>query len=160
MDREETLTFSKFETPLGDMIAIGDETSLYFLGFQDGASWERMATIPGSTPPIQQVKTELHEYFQGRRREFETPLSPLGTPFQKTVWDHLRKIPFGQTRSYAALAQSIQKPTAFRAAAQANGANPIVILIPCHRVINSDGKLGGYSSGLQRKEWLLKHESR
>jgi O-6-methylguanine DNA methyltransferase len=107
------------------------------------------------------IMRELEAYFAGIIQEFKTPLflfSLIGSPFQKRVWEELQKIPRGETRSYAEIAKAIGKPSAFRAVALANGANQIAIVIPCHRVINSNGDLGGYGGGIKRKEWLLKHE--
>ncbi len=162
------LTTSQIDTPLGTLLAIGDDVALYLLEFVEKKALEReierlqqkmkSSLIPGKTKPIKQIESELEQYFSGKLSDFKTPLVPIGSPFQKRVWEELQKIPFGETRSYAEMAQAIGKPTAFRAAASANGANQFVIVIPCHRVINSNGALGGYSCGLHRKEWLLKHE--
>ncbi len=164
------LKASWIDTPLGPMLAVADEEALYLLEFVDRRGLEKeierlrkrakLPIIPGKTAPIEQIEAELKEYFSGNLREFKTPLCPIGSPFQKRVWEELQKIPFGQTRSYAKIAAAIEKPTAFRAVALANGANQFAIVIPCHRVINSDGALGGYGGGIQRKEWLLKHERR
>jgi AraC family transcriptional regulator of adaptative response/methylated-DNA-[protein]-cysteine methyltransferase len=97
-------------------------------------------------------------YFSGVNHEFITPLALLGSPFQVQVWEELIRIPKGETRSYAQLASAIGRPSAYRAVARANGANQIAIVIPCHRVINSSGELGGYGGGIKRKQWLLDHE--
>jgi AraC family transcriptional regulator of adaptative response/methylated-DNA-[protein]-cysteine methyltransferase len=158
----------QLETPLGPMVAIGDETALYLLEFPDQKHAERAkkhlqektnSTIqPGLTEPIRKIKEELAQYFEGKLREFKTPLFSLGSPFQKKVWEELKKIPYGETRSYGETAANIKKPTAFRAVANANGANRFAIVIPCHRVINTNGGLGGYGGGLDRKTWLLEHE--
>ena len=94
-------------------------------------------------------------YFEGKRQDFKTPLFLLGSPFQKRVWEELMKISPGKTRSYAEIAMAIGKPTAYRAVANANGANQLAIVIPCHRVINSNGELGGYGGGIARKKWLI-----
>lgn len=158
----------QLETPLGPMIAIGDETALYVLEFSDQKNAERVikhiqektksTILPGLTEPIRKIKEELAQYFEGKLREFKTPLFSLGSPFQKKVWEELKKIPYGETRSYGETARNIKKPTAFRAVANANGANRFAIVIPCHRVINTDGNLGGYGGGIDRKTWLLNHE--
>lgn len=103
---------------------------------------------------------QLDEYFRGTRKKFSLTLLPQGTPFQKLVWQQLRRIPYGQTVSYGDVARAIGKPQAFRAVGGANNKNPIGIIIPCHRVIGSDDKLVGYGSGVWRKEWLLNHEKR
>ncbi len=104
------------------------------------------------------VQHELAEYFSGKRVNFDVTVEPDGTIFQKQVWEEMSKIPFGETATYADIAKRIDRPEAWRAVANACGANPIVIIIPCHRVVGSYGKLGGYSGGLERKQWLLAHE--
>ncbi len=101
---------------------------------------------------------QMDEYFIGTRKKFSLKLLLEGTPFQKQVWRELRRIPYGKAVSYGDIARSIGKPRAFRATGNANNKNPIVIIIPCHRVIGADGSLVGYGSGIWRKEWLLKHE--
>lgn len=98
---------------------------------------------------------QLNEYFAGERTTFDVPIELIGTPFQIQVWQELRNIKYGQTRSYAQQAQSLARPEAIRAVANANGCNQIAIIVPCHRVIGSDGKLVGYAGGLVRKKWLL-----
>lgn len=156
------------DTPLGPMLAIANEEALYLLEFVERRGLEReverlrhrtkSAIIPGRTAPIDSIEKELRDYFDGMLREFKTVLYFLGSPFQKRVWEELRKIPCGETRSYSDIAIAIGKPTACRAVAQANGANQLAIVIPCHRVINMNGTVGGYGGGVARKEWLLKHE--
>jgi len=162
------LKASWVDTPLGHMIAIGDEKNLYLLEFVDRRGLEReieklrkktqSAIIPGSTPPIVSIEKELAQYFSGKLTAFTTPLFYLGSPFQQRVWEELQKIPYGQTRSYSDQANAIGMPTARRAVARANGCNQLAIIIPCHRVINANGELGGYAGGLARKQWLLQHE--
>lgn len=156
------------DTPLGPMIAIADEDALYLLEFVDRRGLEReierlrqrtkSAIIPGHTQPISSIEKELGLYFAGKLTTFSTPLFFLGSPFQKQVWEALKQIPYGQTRSYTDIAKAIGKPTAFRAVAAANGANQIAIVIPCHRVVNTNGDLGGYGGGITRKQWLINHE--
>jgi methylated-DNA-[protein]-cysteine S-methyltransferase len=102
---------------------------------------------------------QLGEYFEGKRKEFDIPISSAGTPFQQVVWEKLREIPYGETITYGELAQQIGDPDAARAVGTANGANPISVIIPCHRVIGGTGKLVGYAGGLWRKQWLLEHEA-
>jgi len=158
------------DTPVGPMLAIADDEGLYLLEFLGRRGLEReierlrtklqAAIIPGSTQPIEQIQQELELYFSGKLQQFKTPLKRLGSPFQKTVWQALERIPFGETCSYAELATAIGKPTACRAVANANGANQLAIVIPCHRVINTGGKLGGYGGGIDRKIWLLEHEKK
>ena len=162
------LKASWIDTPLGPMIAIADERALYLLEFVDRRGLEReverlrkktkSAIIPGSTESITSIEDELKKYFEGSLTEFKTPLAFLGSPFQKRVWEELKKIPFGETRAYSELANKIGQPTAFRAVANANGANQFAIIIPCHRVINTNGELGGYGGGMIRKKWLINHE--
>lgn len=156
------------DTPLGPMIAIADEQTLYLLEFVDRRGLEReierlrqktkSAIIPGDTPAIHLIKKEIEQYFDGKLKTFKTPLCLLGSPFQKEVWNELRKIPPGETRTYSQIAEAIGKRYAFRAVAQANGANQLAIVIPCHRVINANGELGGYGGGVSRKNWLINHE--
>lgn len=156
------------DTRLGPMIAIADEESLYILEFVDRRGLEReierlrektrSALIPGITPPISSIERELSQYFDGTLEQFKTPLRLLGTPFERRVWDELMKIPPGETRSYSDISTAIGQPSAFRAVARANGSNQLAIVIPCHRVINANGELGGYGGGLARKKWLIEHE--
>jgi AraC family transcriptional regulator of adaptative response/methylated-DNA-[protein]-cysteine methyltransferase len=158
------------DTPLGPMTAIADEHSLHLLEFVDRRGLEReierlrhrqkAGIAPGRTAPIVQIEAELGEYFAGRSMTFETPLARAGSPFQNAVWDALLTIPPGETWSYAELARVVGNPKAVRAAGTANGCNQLAIVIPCHRVINANGELGGYAGGLPRKRWLLEHERR
>jgi O-6-methylguanine DNA methyltransferase len=139
------------ETPLGPLRAEADERGVNLLEFDSA-----FIASSASNPILEKLRAELAEYFAGKRNDFTVELNPTaGTDFQKRVWSELCRIPHGKTISYEELAQRIGKPTAQRAVAQANGANPIVILIPCHRVIAKSGRLGGYSSGLERKRFLL-----
>jgi AraC family transcriptional regulator of adaptative response/methylated-DNA-[protein]-cysteine methyltransferase len=170
LGNQQILKASWLDTRLGSMIAIADEEALYLLEFIDRRGLEReierlrrrtkSAVIPGSTPPIRSIESELEDYFEGKLSGFQTPLRLLGSPFQKKVWEQLREIAPGQTASYADIAAVIGKPGAYRAVAQANGANQLAVVIPCHRVINSNGDLGGYGGGLSRKQWLLGHEKK
>ncbi|KTD22154.1 transcription regulator protein [Legionella lansingensis] len=158
------------DTPLGAMVAIADEAALYLLEFVDRRGLEReverlrtrifSAVIPGVTPVILSIEKELKAYFAGKLHEFTTPLCLLGSAFQKHVWKALRTIPYGETRSYADLARMIGQPSSYRAVANANGANQIALVIPCHRVITSTGELGGYGGGIARKKWLIQHEEK
>lgn len=158
------------DTPLGNMIAMSDVDKLYLLEFADRRGLEleieklrkkiKAVIIPGENKIIQGVKEELDLYFQGKLQIFKSKLQMLGSDFQKLAWQTLVNIPYGQTRSYMKQAEIIGKPTACRAVANANGANQIAIIIPCHRIINADGKLGGYGGGIHRKQWLLDHEQK
>lgn len=153
-----------FQTDLGPMIAIADNTHLHLLEFADrkalptelGRLHKAAGGIGlGCTAPLEQTKTELQAYFAGRSASFETPLALHGTPFTKSVWHALKGIPAGQIQTYAGLANQMNHPTATRAVARANGANQIAIIIPCHRIIGADGNLTGYGGGLWRKRKLI-----
>jgi AraC family transcriptional regulator of adaptative response/methylated-DNA-[protein]-cysteine methyltransferase len=156
------------DTPLGDMIAISDENKLYLLEFADRRGLElkvvrlrkriKAIIIPGKNTVIDRLEGELALYFSGNLQKFTIPFAMLGSEFQKSAWQALIDIPYGQTRSYMKQAAHINNPSAYRAVANANGANQIAILIPCHRIINADGKLGGYGGGVDRKQWLIDHE--
>lgn len=158
------------DTPLGPMVAIGNEEALYVLEFINRRGLERetekfhkriqATVIPGKTRPIDSIRGELDQYFKGTLKDFHTPIQTIGSPFQKSVWLELSNIPFGETRSYFDIAKALNNPGAVRAVGSANGANQIAIVIPCHRVINIGGKLGGYGGGIDRKEWLLAHEKK
>lgn len=110
------------------------------------------------TPLLKKTMKELEEYFEGKRKEFDLPLRPEGTPFQLKAWEGLRTIPYGETRTYKQMAEYAQSPKGYRAIGLANNKNPISIIVPCHRVIGSNGKLVGFGGGLDKKEWLLNLE--
>ena len=143
-----------YYSPIGCLKLTANEDALRTLQFVDEACCEMKSTMPANSI-IQQVFKQLDEYFAGKRKRFDLPLSPAGTPFQQKVWKELQQIPYGQTVSYAQLAQSVGNPKACRAVGSANGKNPVAIIIPCHRVINASGKLGGYAYGLEVKKQLL-----
>lgn len=142
-----------FDTPLGKMQAFADGEALHFLGFIEG-----QGTTHNPTGPLLLIEQELYAYFNGKLKEFKTPLRWQGSLFQRRVWQELKSIPFGITKSYKQIASAIENPLASRAVGLANSKNPFVIVVPCHRVVSSDGSLGGYSAGLCRKKWLLDHE--
>jgi AraC family transcriptional regulator, regulatory protein of adaptative response / methylated-DNA-[protein]-cysteine methyltransferase len=156
------------DTPIGAMIAVATDTHLLLLEF----SYRRMLDeqlarvrrafgcelVRGESPVFDMLRGELAEYFRGERREFGLPLLVPGTPFQTRVWDELQRIPHGTTTTYARVASAGGQPTAVRAVARANGDNRVAIIIPCHRVIGSDGSLTGYGGGLWRKKRLLELE--
>jgi methylated-DNA-[protein]-cysteine S-methyltransferase len=138
------------------MIAMADERAIIYLDFiEDVKAYQ---TTNASHPLLLRLEEEIFEYFKGKRKEFTLPLSPVGTEFQKGVWNTLLEIPYGETISYTQEAKIFGNPKAIRAVANANGKNPISILIPCHRVISSDGSIGGYTGGVWRKEFLLSLE--
>lgn len=153
------------QSPLGPLVAGATSAGLCLLEFTDRrmleaqfATVERLFAahvVPGSNDHLERLKEELAGYFAGSLRRFTVPLVYPGTPFQRRVWEQLLAIPYGETRSYAELAAAIGQPHAVRAVGRANGLNRIAIVIPCHRVINKGGGLGGYGGGLRRKEFLL-----
>ena len=148
------------DTPIGALHAtFDDEGRLSALGFQS-SSRPVVESSTSSTRRLDDLTTQLHEYFTATRTTFTIELAPRGTPFQLAVWNALREIAYGDTVSYAELARRIGKPSAIRAVGAANGANPIPVIIPCHRVIGSNGSLTGYGGGIERKQWLLAHEGR
>jgi methylated-DNA-[protein]-cysteine S-methyltransferase len=148
------------DTPMGPLRLCFTEKGLTAIEFAEtGASSASEAPPPHLSPLIEAVTQQLAAYFAGHPTDFAgLPLDPQGTPFQRRVWQELQKIPRGQAISYKELAARVGNPRASRAVGQANGRNPIPLIIPCHRVIAADGTLGGYSSGLDRKRWLLRHE--
>lgn len=168
--RHKILKAAWLDLPVAPMIAIADEIELYLLEFMDRGRLERemerlrhqlkAAIIPGETLPIVSIRKELDQYFTGQLKEFKTPLGLLGSTFQQSVWAELKKIPIGTTCSYAELACRVGNPKAYRAVANANGANQLAIIIPCHRVIKRNGELGGYGGGIRRKQWLIDHEEK
>jgi len=152
-------------TPLGPMLLAATDEALCMAEFVDRrmlpTQVERLrkrlgaAFVPGRNPWIERAEAELADYFAGVRTSFETPLAPCGTAFQQDVWAALAEIPYGETRSYADIAERVGRPSAVRAVGTANGANALAILVPCHRVVGADGKLVGYGGGLWRKQRLL-----
>lgn len=147
------------DSPIGRLLLAADESGLQQLLMDiDGKPWRIAENWRSATDELDEVCKQLDEYFAGSRQRFELRLAPQGTTFQLAVWQALLRIPHGQTSSYSALASEIERPTAVRAVGAANGANPIAIIIPCHRVIGRDGSLTGYAGGLPRKALLLKLE--
>lgn len=163
-----TLSCAWVDTPVGPLLAVADDEQLLMLEFAGKRRVEtdlrrlgRTSTLTAAdNSVISNVRAELAAYFSGELREFRTPFLLSGTDFQKDVWRELSRIPYGETISYLELAKRVGRPTAFRAVAQANGANRLPVIIPCHRVINADGRIGGYGGGVQRKELLLELEQR
>lgn len=142
-----------FETPLGKIIAVADEEGLCSLDFDENASASDEENVH-----LTQLQRELTEYFEGKRKTFDVRLNPKGTPFQRAVWRTLCDIPYGSVISYSQEAQMLSHAKAVRAVANANGKNPIPIIIPCHRAIAKGGGIGGYSGGIWRKEFMLELE--
>jgi methylated-DNA-[protein]-cysteine S-methyltransferase len=143
------------ETPLGTATLAGDENGIASVSILNKG--QKVSDIIPEV--LQDCAYQLTEYFEGKRRAFSLKLNPNGTPFQKKVWRYLETIPYGTTISYSELSKKIGDIKAIRAVAAANGKNPLWIIVPCHRVIGSDGSLVGYAGGLGRKQWLINHES-
>ena len=165
---EKVIDLKRIETPLGTMVACADENGICMLEFSDRKALPtelkeiskhfNANIIQGENPHFESLERELSEYFEGKRLDFTVPLSPVGTDFQKKVWEILRQIPYGTTRSYQDQANILGNPKAVRAVANANGLNKISIIIPCHRVIGTNGTLTGYGGGIWRKQKLLELE--
>lgn len=161
----DCIVTSWIESPVGPLLVGATSGGVCLLEFSDPARMEGQlaavakqvgcAVVPGDHEYLEQLRDELSGYFAGKRTRFEVPLVYPGTPFQQRVWDRLRKIPYGETLSYEALAREVGSPGAQRAVGRANGQNRVAIVIPCHRVVNKDGRLGGYGGGLWRKVFLL-----
>jgi AraC family transcriptional regulator, regulatory protein of adaptative response / methylated-DNA-[protein]-cysteine methyltransferase len=153
------------ESPIGPLLAAATARAVVLLEFTERRMLEtqfdilrrrfKAPIVPGDNPHLAKLRQELAEYFDGRRKNFTVPLNYPGTPFQQKVWDALLKIPYGETRSYEDIARAVGSASAVRAVGQTNGLNRICVVIPCHRVVNKDGKLGGYGGGLWRKQALL-----
>jgi methylated-DNA-[protein]-cysteine S-methyltransferase len=141
------------DTPIGPLLLRADDGRLSRIEF--GAP----AAGSSDAPPFPEAEAQLHAYFAGELERFELPLAPLGTPFQRSVWDALAEIPYGTTTTYSKLAARIGRPAACRAVGAANGRNPLPVIVPCHRVIGAAGALTGYGGGLERKRHLLALET-
>mgnify|MGYP006291060193 FL=1 len=155
----ESMVYTELASPVGRLLIAGDKFGLRLIRFpnrirkgEPDIHWEE------KPEPLSEVISQLHAYFEGRRRTFDLNLAPEGTPFQLTVWKALSQIPYGETLSYGELAKKIEKPGAARAVGGAVGRNPIPIVLPCHRVIGSDGSLTGFGGGLDRKKRMLSLE--
>lgn len=147
------------DTPIGRLLLAGSQDAL--VGVYVDAHEHTPALDPAwrrDDDALEDARVQLDEYFAGARTRFDLPVRPTGTAFQLAVWSALQEIPFGETRSYGDIARRIGRPDAVRAVGAANGNNPISIVVPCHRVIGSDGSLTGYGWGVERKSWLLEHE--
>lgn len=154
-----TIFYSYMNTPIGELLLAGDGDSLHLVSFPEGKmsqrhedSWQRLDA------PFAEARRQLEAYFAGELQQFDLPLAPQGTAFQQRVWAALRAIPYGATRSYGDIATQVGNPKAGRAVGAANGRNPIPIIIPCHRVIGSNGSLTGFGGGLPVKQALLQLE--
>ncbi len=165
---ESGIMVNRLLTPLGPMIVASDDKQLYLLEFAERRMLEtqfkrlskllKRPMVPGENDIMNQTQVQLDEYFQGLRQKFELPLFIDGTEFQVGVWNELLKIGYGTTTSYEVIAKRVGKPNAQRAVGRANGDNRLAIVVPCHRVVRSNGELSGYGGGVRRKEWMLGHE--
>jgi methylated-DNA-[protein]-cysteine S-methyltransferase len=156
------VNYSYLESPVGPLLIAGDANAIHFIHFPRDGRAVKPQTGWTESPrgPVSGALRQLREYFAGKRIEFDLPLAPEGTEFQRNVWRRLQEIPYGETISYGELAKRIGNPKASRAVGAANGQNPIPIVIPCHRVIGANGKLTGFGGGLPTKEALLALEAR
>jgi methylated-DNA-[protein]-cysteine S-methyltransferase len=155
-----TTLYTIFDSPIGELLAAGEGGTLHRLDMRGGRrpvainpAWQR------DDGAFDDVRTQLGEYFDGARTEFELPLELHGNPFELEVWDELQRISYGKTTSYGAVARAIGHPSASRAVGLSNGRNPIALIVPCHRVIGANGSLTGYGGGLDRKRYLLDLEA-
>lgn len=156
-----SLAYGYLDSPIGRLLVAGNRERLHRIGFPSGkrarhpeAGWRR------DDRAFADAFAQLRAYFAGELTRFELPLQLAGTPFQNAVWTALRDIPFGETVSYGELAERLGRPTASRAVGAANGANPLPIVLPCHRVVGADGSLTGFGGGIETKRYLLRHERR
>lgn len=154
------ILYTRVDSPVGALLLAGSGAGLHLIEFENPRhpmaqcdQWQA-----GECDAIRVTAHQLEEYFAGQRHEFELPLAPRGTPFQMDVWHTLASIPYGRTITYAQLAHQVGRPSAVRAVGAANGRNPLPIVLPCHRVIGSDGGLTGFGGGLPTKEYLLRME--
>jgi methylated-DNA-[protein]-cysteine S-methyltransferase len=157
----EKASSAVFDSPVGQLYACADEGELVRLSFAGSPSYGEAAQRgdAASREIVDAAASQIREYFEGSRIAFDIPMKLMGSPFYARVWEALRAIPYGTTITYGELAKRVGEPDAARAVGAANGANPIVIIVPCHRVIGANGRLVGYGGGLQRKQFLLDHES-
>jgi methylated-DNA-[protein]-cysteine S-methyltransferase len=154
------IDYRRINTPIGAIFIGASEAGIIAVEFDRGQQIPKLEPHRAVLDTIEQCVQQLNEYFEGRRQEFALPLHLVGTGFQRRCWNELLKIPYGETRSYAQLAHAVGSQRGFRAVGMANHDNPISVIVPCHRVIASDGKLGGYGGGLPAKQWLLDLERR
>lgn len=150
--------YRHLDSPIGRLLLAGDDAGLQLLHMDQDAPRAPADRWEPAGAQLDEACRQLEEYFAGRRQRFELRLAARGSAFQQAVWEALRQIPYGSTCSYAELARRIGRPTAIRAVGAANGANPIAVIVPCHRVIGSDGSLTGFAGGLPRKRLLLQLE--
>ncbi len=155
------MNYCYVDTKIGRLLLAGTDEALCRIEFQKGSPAEpEPGWVARPTGVLDEAARQLREYFSGDRLEFDLPLAPEGTPFQKTVWNRLTEIPYGETISYGELAKRVGNPKASRAVGAANGQNPLPIVVPCHRVIGANGKMTGFGGGIPVKEALLELEAR
>jgi methylated-DNA-[protein]-cysteine S-methyltransferase len=158
----EPVYHCRLRTRLGEIVLTSDGkalTGLYFEGQKHAPEVGSQWRLDERAAPFSRAREQLEAYADGRLRAFDLPLALAGTPFRQRVWEALRLVPYGETISYLALARRIGAPKAVRAVGAAVGRNPVSVIVPCHRIVGSDGSLTGYAGGLERKRWLLAHES-
>jgi methylated-DNA-[protein]-cysteine S-methyltransferase len=154
------MLYTTFDSPIGELLLAGDEDGLHVLSMQDAPRPRRIRPEwTRDDEAFADVRAQLEEYFDGARDTFEVKLALHGNPFEQRVWQELLAIPYGETVSYGHIAKTIGAPSAARAVGLANGRNPVALIVPCHRVIGSNGSLTGYGGGLERKRFLLDLES-
>ena len=163
MSAELTFARARLQVPFGELTVVASDKGVRYITFENDAhpkSYQNMSVIDdASHPVVARTVAQLHEYIKGTRRTFDVPLDLVGTEFQVQAWSALAKVPYGTTASYAQQAASIGRPKATRAIGAANGRNPVVVVLPCHRIVGADGSLTGFGGGLPVKKWLLDHEA-
>jgi methylated-DNA-[protein]-cysteine S-methyltransferase len=155
------IRYTRFDSPLGTVMAVADEGGITHVDFIDAKYARRIEpdwVEDPQAPVLSECASQLAEYYGGKRTQFDLPLAPRGTPFQKRVWDEIARVPYGKTITYGELAKRAGAPEHARAAGAATGRNPIGVVIPCHRIVGADGSLTGYAGGLERKRELLELE--
>jgi methylated-DNA-[protein]-cysteine S-methyltransferase len=156
----DTILSTYITSPIGTLVLTSNGGALTRLAIADAGDIADTDVPAGTDAILAAAREQLVAYFDMRLTQFDLPLEPRGTEFQQRVWESLRVIPFGETISYAELARRVGNPKAVRAVGGANGRNPLMIVVPCHRVIGADGSLTGFGGGIERKRWLLDHETR
>lgn len=163
MSAKLTFARARLQVPFGELTVVASDKGVRYITFENDAhpkSYQNMSVIDdASHPVVARTVAQLHEYIKGTRRTFDVPLDLVGTEFQVQAWNALAKVPYGTTASYAQQAASIGRPKATRAIGAANGRNPVVVVLPCHRIVGADGSLTGFGGGLPVKKWLLDHEA-
>jgi len=155
-------SLARVPTPIGVLLVTGDESTVTGVRFADpeeARARSRSSATARASAPVLDAAEQLVAYFDGSLMEFDLPLSLSGTPFFARVWEAVQEVPYGETRTYGEIAAVLGRPGAARAVGAANGRNPLPIIVPCHRLVGADGGLTGYGGGLERKRWLLDHES-